>query len=354
MNLVLTVNKTGYGVTGQNILKGLYDKGQKVALWPIGGVEYEQEIDEAFKAASKNIRTYDKNAPSLRLYHLFDMALFPGRGKKFGFPIYELDTFTEDEIESIKSLDHMFHCSQWSLDIAKKYSDIPMSVIPLGVNRSVFCESQNPTNTKTTMFLSCGKWEKRKGHDIIVKAFNAAFNKKDDVCLVMNCINPFIGNDGNLQWTSLYKSSPLGDKIHIVEERLNSQHDVANLMRVSDCGIFPVRSEGWNLELLEMMSCGKHVIATNYSAHTEFVNNKNCKLIDIDKLESAYDNVWFNGQGNWAHLGQNQFDQLVEHMKKIHQLKQEDRLTINYEGIKTAKKFSWENTADKLIEEMGK
>ena len=56
-------------------------------------------------------------------------------------------------------------------------------------------------------------------------------------------------------------------------------------MAKTDCGVFPARAEGWNLELLEMMSCNKPVIATNYSAHTEFCDDKNCMLIDIEDME---------------------------------------------------------------------
>ena len=52
--------------------------------------------------------------------------------------------------------------------------------------------------------------------------------------------------------------------------RVNTSEEVARIMGQVDCGVFPARGEGWNLELLEMMSMGKPVIATNYSGHTQF------------------------------------------------------------------------------------
>ena len=351
INLVLPINKTGYGVTGQNILKSLHDKGHKLSLWPIGGVEYEQEIDVPFKESVKNTRFFDRDAPSLRLYHLFDMSLFPGRGKRFGFPIYELDTFTDDEVESIKSLDALVVCSEWAKKIAQKYTDIPIHVVPLGVNRNLFFDSKDEAQRITdTVFLTCGKWEVRKGHDVLINAFNAAFQPEDKVSLLMNCYNPFIGPEGNLQWTAFAKSTPMGKKIHVIDERLPTQSHVANLMRAADCGVFPARSEGWNLELLEMMACGKEVIATDYAAHSEFASKRNCRLINVAETELAYDNVWFNGQGSWGKIGKEQFDCLVNHLREVHKKKQEGRLTINYEGIKTSKVFSWERSAEKLIE----
>jgi hypothetical protein len=37
-------------------------------------------------------------------------------------------------------------------------------------------------------------------------------------------------------------------------------------------------------------------------------------------------------------------------MREIHKLKQDNKLTINSSGVATAKKFSWENSADKIME----
>ena len=61
--------------------------------------------------------------------------------------------------------------------------------------------------------------------------------------------------------------------------RVATQHHVAALLADCDCGVFPSRAEGWNLGLLECMSVGLNVIATNYSAHTEFVEPANCRLV---------------------------------------------------------------------------
>ena len=208
----------------------------------------------------------------------------------------------------------------------------------------------NPFSYKDKMPPSYAfdKWEVRKGHDVLAQCFNAAFGHSDDVELWMMCHNPFYSAEQQQQWEKLYKDSPLGDKIRIIP-RQKTHTDVYNIMKQTDCGVFPARAEGWNLELLEMMACGKHVIATEYSAHTEFCNDKNCNLISIDNLEPAQDGVWFHGQGMWASLGNNQLEQIVNHMRRIHKEKQENLLESNIDGIYTAKEFSWKNSAEKFI-----
>ena len=161
------------------------------------------------------------------------------------------------------------------------------------------------------------------------------------------CENPFLGEKNN-DWINYYKSSRIANKIRFIP-RQKSHRDVYNIMRQVDVGVFPVRAEGWNLELLELLSCGKHVITTDYSGHTEFTNRNNSYIVETDTLVQAQDGIWFHGQGEWAELGKRQEDQIINHMRETHRLKQDSELELNLAGIETAIKFSWENTAREIL-----
>ena len=227
------------------------------------------------------------------------------------------------------------------------FDDIRVRVAPLGVDRDVFYDSPIEDSGKT-VFLNIGKWEIRKGHDVIAEAFDRAFNEDDNVELWMMNHNPFLNETDDREWRRMYKTGRLANKIKLLE-RVESHAQVADIMRMADCGVFPSRAEGWNLEALEMMSCGRQVIVTDYSAHTEFCNASNSHLIDIDSLEPAFDGIWFNGQGNWAKIGDEQIQQLSDYMRKIHEQKQLSEDIINLTGIETAKEFSWENTVESIV-----
>jgi glycosyltransferase involved in cell wall biosynthesis len=121
-------------------------------------------------------------------------------------------------------------------------------------------------------------------------------------------------------------------------------------MRQADCGVFLSRSEGWNLPALEMLSCGKQVIITNYSGHTEYCDSSNAHLVNIDTLEDAHDGRWFFGQGQWAALGERQLDQAIEHLRAVHRTRQEGRLGVNQAGIETAKRFTWDSCATRILD----
>jgi glycosyltransferase involved in cell wall biosynthesis len=351
LNIVGPICSTGYGIAAYNIIKELSKKND-ITLYPISQVEFQDDfIIDAIERQQKP----DLEAPCLSIWHQDQLQKHVGRGENIGFPIFELDTFTPIEKSSLSHCDRLFVCSQWAKDVIKEnlrdFDDSKIHVIPLAVDSTLF-SSANQISRDQTVFLNVGKWETRKGHDILIRAFNEAFDEGDNVELWMLAHNPFL-REGmphtNESWQSLYKNSKNGSKIRIIP-RQQTHQDVYNIMRQADCGVFPALAEGWNLELLEMMACGKSVIATNYSAHTEFCNKDNCHLIEIDELEDAHDGIWFKGQGRWAKFGDKQFDTLVERMRHIHLKKQSGELQPNVDGVFTANKYSWKNTAKEIME----
>lgn len=351
LNIISPINQLGYGITGLNIVKYL-SKITDVALFPIGQPQVTTGEDaDIINKCITNSRLPDFNAPCIRIWHQHDMSQFVGNGTKIGFPIFELDKFSDVEKHHLSHLDKIFVCSTWAKNIILQNITIKeenVIVIPLGVDSSIFNKSPQSTSS-STIFFNCGKWEVRKGHDVLVKIFNDTFNKEDDVQLWLMCENPFLSEEEAKKWNNAYYQSKLGTKIRIIP-RLSTQKEVYSIMSKIDCGIFPSRAEGWNLELLELMSCGKHVIATNYSAHTEFCNNKNALLVDISETEPAYDGKWFFKQGNWAKLSDNELSKFSEYMKQIHNQKQYQSLDININGLETANLFSWENSVNKILQ----
>ena len=357
MNIISPINQLGYGITGLNVVKSLSKK-QKVALWPIGQPQVTCSEDaRAISEAINNAKLFDINDHCIRIWHQHDMAQFVGKGKHIGFPIFELDEFNPIEKHQLGTLDYIFVCSHWAKNVVTSSINIDpehVYVIPLGVDRDIFRyePKEESQESDKTIFFTCGKWEIRKGHDVLVDVFNAAFEPEDNVELWMMCQNPFLSPQDEVLWHKLYSNTKLGDKIKFIN-RLDTQEQVYNIIRDSDCGIFLARAEGWNLELLEMMSCGKNVIATNYSAHTEFCNQENSLLIDINEYEVAYDGQWFHGKyGKWAKLGDQQKNQAVEYLRHIHNLKSQGALADNEAGIITAKKYTWENTTNEIIKSL--
>ena len=352
VNIMAPVNPLGYGVVGLNIVKEL-SKSSSVSLFPIGNPEVTTQEDATIiQECIKNQSTFDPKAPCLRVWHQHAMAEQIGNGLRCGLPIFELDTFNEKEIHHLNSLEKIFVCSEWAKGVIVNAigREEDCCVAPLGVDRNIFFEDDTDTGTETR-FINIGKWEFRKGHDVLVEAFEKAFEPTDNVKLYMMNHNPFLSQEQEREWVDLYKNSKMGEHVEILP-RVQTHQEVAQLIRQMDCGVFPSRAEGWNLEAIEMMACGKEVIITNYSAHTEFCDNQNSLLVEVDEKETAYDGIWFHGQGSWAALDTPQVEQLVAHMRAVHKKKQGGSRIYNEEGVGTSKSFNWNLTGEKILENL--
>jgi len=335
LNLMTSMSTTGYGVVGNNVVNSLIAQGVDVCLWPYGNIQPQ------YQPMVNNQINVDPDAPCLNIWHQFDLAKRVGNGKYFAWPFFELDKFTPQEKAHLKVPNTIIASSQWAVDII--LDQVPQQTvvkIPCGVDSSIFKPSDTPRDeNKPYTFFNIGKWEKRKGHDVLIRAFDKAFDISDDVLLVMMPHNPFLREHQKQAWVNMYSNAKLSSKVSILGPVPTHQH-VARIINNCDCGVFPSRAEGWNLELLESMACGKPVITTNNSAHTEFCDGVNAFLIDTPEMEDAYDGIFFDGHGQWAEFDIDQEDQLIEYMRNCYK----NRPT-NISGVTTAEHLSWARTA---------
>ena len=345
LNLNCPINFTGYGITSFNIYKCLREK-LDICLFPIGGAQVDSQEYAAMLSHDMGKQdTFNNEDTCLKIWHQFDLANRIGNKKYGALTFFETDKLKPKEVRMINNLDTIFVASNWAKDILINNGiNIPIIVSPLGVDPNIFNDSVNNLVKKDTdkyIFLNIGKWEIRKGHDVLLDIFNEAFDEKDNVELWMLNHNPFLSQEDNNTWITLYKNSKLGSKIKILP-RINLHSDVAKLIALSDCGIFPARAEGWNNEIPEFFALNKPVICTNYSAHTEYCDKNNSFLIDIDGLTPAIDNKFFDGLGNWADFGDNQIEQTIEHMRYVYK----NNVKTNQAGLEKSKTLAWSNTAN--------
>lgn len=351
-----------------NIIKELDLLGVGITLFPIGQIDVPEEIISREKIAalySNQSNSYIDN-DSLRIYHQNDVAAKIGQGRHFGYTTFELDAFQSREINSMQCCEKIITASKWGRDILSAVHFSP-AYSPLGVDRNIFNEVVRPKTSNMIrsskdnfVVLHIGKAEVRKGTLEIIEAFNQAFTISDDVELWLSISNVFL-NEVEWKWWEERVKSPkynaLASKTKLITKRLDTQHDIAELISQADCGIFMSFAEGFNLPALEMMSCGKNVILTNYSGHTEFASEGNSWLVGVDETEVACDNKWFkSGVGSWAKIGLPQIMQAASHLQFLYKNSvktDKSRRTQIYSKhdncITTAIQHSWKNTAEGIL-----
>lgn len=350
MILNTVINKLSYGYVGWNILKSL-SKITDVSLFPIGNITIDHTEDNVniVNRALKNAQLWDYSKPSIRIMHQHKLAEHPVSKLRVGFPIFELDDFNEVEKHNLRSQDHLFATSEWAKSVLSKVvPEENISVIPLGVDINIFRPEDSPVRNEV-VFFNIGKWEYRKGHDILVEAFHEVFKDISDVRLWMMPQNKFITKEQEFQWLNLYRKK-LGNKVVFIKD-VQDHKDVAKLILQSDVGVFPYRSEGFCMPLTEFLACGKRVVATNYSAPTEYLTKDCAVMIDPDGLETAQDGVFFNGCGRWARLDKAYYRAFCDVLWAEYEIAKNSR-RFNTSGVKQMHKFTWDNSANKIMESL--
>lgn len=342
--------RTGYGVVGANLLRELLQLGAPVSYFPLGAVDRTiAQVDDLDRALARQ-GNYDDAGASVRISQQFDLAMHVGRGPRIGFPIFELDRFHPYERHQLARQERLLVTCEWARTVLHEngVTQVPIDIVPLGVDRRVFHEQVTPAHPagNATVFMSVGKLEPRKGQLELLRAFESAFTPRDAVRLILICHNPFVDAATKARQLEPFRTSPMTGRITLVTTPFNTQSELAAQMAMADCGVFPARAEGWNLEALEMLSLGRTVIATACTAHTAFLNHHNARLIGVDALEESIPGA---RRGRWAAWNARQHEQLVTEMRRVHDLRQQAPLATNMAGVRTAKAHSWTASAVALL-----
>jgi len=137
-------------------------------------------------------------------------------------------------------------------------------------------------------FLSVMKWEKRKGWDSLLEAYTSEFTAEDDVSLYIRSNMTPDNHDEFVEFSrQLTKHDNKGlPAIHFLDSAL-PQKKMPSLYASADCLVLATHGEGWGLPVVEAMSMGKPVIATNWSGITEYARENNSFLIPVTSLEES-------------------------------------------------------------------
>lgn len=351
LNFMGPVNTLGYGVTTVNIVYQLLKKGHDVSLFVTGPTAPEPKYTEMVLSQSiavdgswdpRRKHSYDPAAPMIRNFHEFNMAFPPGTGKRIAWPFFEINKLRPVAIRFLNSVDAIASASAWK-DTVFRDNDVTTKLFraPQGVDTDVFRPMDIPKLDKTYKFFTVGKFETRKGHPELIKAFKAAFPTEHDVMLYMMVNNPFMGPLSDVA-TVIAELSGRDSRIHIVPP-VASHHEVAVMMNRIDCAVFPTRGEGWGLPILEALACGRPVISTFVTSHKEFVDDTVALEVETEGLAPARDGQFFHGDGEWYTPS---VLSLAQRMRQAY----DEKRTTNPAGRVRAMEFTWSKAADMLLE----
>ena len=118
----------------------------------------------------------------------------------------------------------------------------------------------------------------------LIQAFGAAFpsgsEKTGLVIKTMNTSNPNLQPGDRAHWNAVLKLAAKDRRVKILDARF-SEDEMADLFEICDCYASLHRAEGFGFGPAEALARGKPVIATGYSAVTDFCTPETALLVDF-------------------------------------------------------------------------
>jgi glycosyltransferase involved in cell wall biosynthesis len=167
-------------------------------------------------------------------------------------------------------------------------------VIPNGVDLELFDPRRETDGERTdprTRFLFVGGLIWRKGPDVLLDAWRAAFAGRDDVVLIVKDF----GADGVYRGAdrapfTAYAASGELPAIELLQAELEPT-ELAALYRSCDVLVHPYRGEGFAMPVLEAMASGLPVIVTAGGPTDEFCPDEACWRIRSQRAEFPEERV---------------------------------------------------------------
>jgi len=222
---------------------------------------------------------------------------------RIGFMVWETTVIPEEKLHGLKALDEIWVPSHWGRGvlIANGLPADRVHVVPEGVDPAVFRPAERSPDQapRPFRFLCVGKWEVRKGIDDLARAFASAFAPHEPVELILHCHNPYLPDfdiGSTIARLALPAHAPIRPSPPL------PLRDLAALYRACDVLVLPTKAEGWGLPIIEAMACGIPAIATNYSGHNMFLDDRNGYLVDVERMIPVDDPLFYPGgpYGVWA------------------------------------------------------
>ncbi len=286
----------------------------------------------------------------------------PDADYSIGRTMFETDRISPDWVASCNRMDEVWVPSQYNVETfaASGVERSKLVVIPGAVDSEFFDpvrHSVYPLPNKARFnFLSIFEWSSRKGWDVLLAAYLREFSADDDVCLWLRTYL-FSKPEGDpteeirRRIADFTATLGLGDKklprIELIADQVPSDQ-LPGLYLACDCYVAPSRGEGWGRPQHEAMLMERPVIATNWSANTEFMSEETSYLLDYEMVEARglEPELWHYKGHRWANPSETHLRSL---MRRVFTHPEEARTKGQAARQHMARHYSRDAVADVVI-----
>ena len=356
--LNLVVNPVSFGQVSTALLRELRSRGQDVILSPIANqVDFSaQEEDKEFmewvqNSTSNFNSTHSRKDRIFKLWHLAD-SLSSLSNEQVLFSFYELDSPTPSEVNIVKNRHKvLFSCSE-TVEVFKSAGCENVEYVPLAFDTHSFHKTDKKYFSDDRITFSVlGKFESRKNHEKVVKAWVKRFGKNTKYSLQCALWNPFLKPEQNNQVVQMMLGGE--NYFNVIFTGYMQKNDQYNdFLNSSDIVVGMSGGEGWGLPEFQSVCMGKHAVILNASAYKDWANSDNAVLVEPSGKRDVYDGIFFH-KGQEFNQGQiYDFDEeaFIDGCEQA--IKRVEVSRANPEGEKLKDKFTYSNTLDSILKHM--
>ncbi len=319
--------------------------------------ETEQDSQELKKALDEITRFSEsnhsfKNSFEFDIWHLHPTSLPRLSERKSLLSFYELDSPTPLEINAAKNQDILYFSSQYSCDVFEDAGLNNVKYLPLFFDSFNFknINKQYFSDGRITFNLS-GKFEHRKHHKKIIKAWAKKYGNNKKYYLNCALYNTFLSNEDNRKCIVDALDNESYFNINFLS-RMPSNSIYNDYLNSSNIMIGMSGGEGWGLPEFQSVALGKHSVILNAHAYKGWANEKNSVLVEPWGKISAEDGKFFapNGTTNQGQIFDWKEDDFIDGCEEA--VKRVESDPLNHEGLKLQQEFTVGKTLSTVLEDM--
>lgn len=357
--LNLPINSVSFGQVSMLILRTIFERekaGDKNIEWfilPHGNVDFNAYgVTDEFKQwlqvkINKSVETYKRDIPVFKLWHL-NGSLESFGHKQTLLSFYELDKPSKIEL-NIGSNNNLCFSSKYSCDVFNIHGG-NATYLPLAFDSfSFFQTGKNYHEDGRIVFNLCGKFEHRKHHQKILRAWIKKYGNNKEYSLQAAVFNPFLNPEQNndmIKWTLQGGVKPFNVSFYPLMGENSTYNDFLNS---GDIILGMSGGEGWGLPEFQSVALGKHAVILDAHSYQSWVDKDKAVLVKPSGKIPVYDNVFFR-QGDVFNQGYifdwNPDDFIAGCELAINRVKSEK---LNKAGLSLQQDFSKDKFVDNII-----
>ena len=366
---------TNYSLARMNRFLGINLKalGADVGIWcEDSEIDYKPNDIELEKCGYKDL-VFLHQDPDVVIWNNFPksisnkLGLDKLKGKiKLMYAAWEESIYPKHWVEEVnQNLDGVIVTSSFVKRIFENSGiELPIFVGHLGIDEIDSNKTYSLKSKKAFKILHVSTLKERKGGDILLKSYFSTFTQEDEVVLIIKTTqNP----DNTIQnIISKISNSQKLPEVEIIIDNL-SDEEMVSLHKSCSIEVYPSRAEGFGFPQLASLYFCNPLVVTGYSGYMDFVGDHNAFLIDY-KIEKALKSDLGLIGSKWAEPNiedtQKYLRYLYENRDSINKIKnlikngEIDKINlVNKDigeriinGLQTARKLTWKNTAKTILD----